>query len=164
MVKADAISMLEQDHKHIRELLHKLTSTTERGVKTRQHLLAEVEWLLKMHMRIEEDIFYPTFKNVATKKEDARLFFEAVEEHHAADKVLAELVKTDPASDEFGGKAKVLKELVLTHADDEEAELFPRVLQLLNKDQLTELAEAMQVRRQDLDEGRSRDRRHHAAE
>ena len=38
----DAISLLEEDHRKMKELLSELESTTERGVKTREELFATV--------------------------------------------------------------------------------------------------------------------------
>ena len=51
--------------------------------------------------------------------------FEALEEHRAVDElVLPDLKNTDPASHQFSGRAKVLRELVEHHADEEEEEMF----------------------------------------
>jgi hypothetical protein len=60
-----------------------------------------------------------------------------------------DLEKTDPGSVEFGGRAKVLKELVDHHADEEE-ELFRTARKLFSKDELKELGERMQQRKEEL--------------
>ena len=62
----------------------------------------------------------------------------------------AELVETDPSTDEFSAKAKVLKELIEHHADEEEKEMFPRARELLGLDALRELGERMQARKEEL--------------
>ena len=73
------------------------------------------------------------------------------EEHRAAGElVLPDLEKTKVTSDQFGGRAKVLKELVEHHADEEEKEMFPRARKLLDKAALTELGQQMQARKQEL--------------
>jgi hypothetical protein len=79
------------------------------------------------------------------------MFFEALEEHRAAgDLVLPDLLRTDVSSDQFGGRAKVLKELVEHHADEEEKEMFPRAKALMDKAQLRELGERMATRKAEL--------------
>ena len=79
------------------------------------------------------------------------MFFEALEEHRAAgDLVLPDLLKTDVQSDQFGGRAKVLKELIEHHADEEEKEMFPRARELMDKAQLEQLGERMAQRKAEL--------------
>lgn len=150
MPAKDAISFLKDDHKKVKALLSKLESTTERGAKTREKLLHEIETEVKVHTQIEEEIFYPAYHEAAKKKDDVRLFFEAVEEHHVVDLVLPEILDTDPASEEFGAKAKVLKELIEHHADEEEKEMFPKARKLLGAGELKELGARLEQRRIEL--------------
>jgi hemerythrin superfamily protein len=156
-MKSNAISMLKEDHVRVRGLLEKLTSTTDRGLKTRQVLLADIERELKVHMHLEEEIFYPDFKSAGEKKADDKLYYEAKEEHRAASRTLADLKRADVASVAFGGKAKVLKELVDHHANEEEKEMFPRVKDLMSQKELEELGSRMQQRKQELEHGRAWD-------
>ena len=147
----NAIQLLKQDHKTVRGLLSDLEATTRRALKRRGELLAKVAREIDVHTRIEEEIFYPAFKQAGDRGEDAKLYHEAREEHRAAgEMVLPDLLKTAPDSEEFGGRAKVLKELVEHHARVEERELFPRARQLLTAAQLRELGERMMERKQEL--------------
>ncbi len=57
----DAISLLKADHKKVRGMLDELEKTTERAVKKREKLLADIESELRVHTDIEETIFYPAF-------------------------------------------------------------------------------------------------------
>jgi hemerythrin-like domain-containing protein len=148
----DAIAFLKDQHDQAKKHLEALAATTDRGVKTRKELLAKIEEELVKHMVIEEEIFYPAFKEAATKKEDEKLYHEAQEEHRAAKRVLTDLLKSDPSSVAFGGKAKVLKELVEHHVEEEESEMFPRARQIFSKADLTQLEERMQARFSNLDE------------
>lgn len=147
----DAITLLKNDHKEMRALLGELESTTTRAIKKRQSLLAKIETNLKAHTSIEEEIFYPAFKQAGEKSDDDKMYFEALEEHRAAgDLVLPDLIGTDPSTDNFSGRAKVLKELVEHHADEEEKEMFPRARKLLDKAELTALGERMEARKREL--------------
>lgn len=147
----DAITLLTNDHKKVRTLLGELADTTSRAEKTRTELLAKIALALKVHTTIEEEIFYPAFKEAGQKSDDDKMFFEAMEEHRAAgDLVLPDLLKTQVTTDKFGGRAKVLKELVEHHAGEEEKEMFPRARTLLGKEALVELGERMAARKQEL--------------
>ena len=147
----DAIALLTEDHKKVRALLTELADTTNRAEKTRSELLAKIATEIEVHTTIEEEIFYPAFKDAGEKGEDNKMFFEALEEHRAAGElVLPDLLKTAVTSDQFGGRAKVLKELIEHHADEEEKEMFPRARTLLGKEALVELGERMAARKQEL--------------
>jgi len=147
----DAITLLKEDHRKVKKLLGELAETTNRAEKTRGELLERIAGELKAHMAIEEEIFYPAFKAAGEKSDDDQQYFEALEEHRAAgDLVLPDLLKTSVTSDQFGGRAKVLKELVEHHADEEEEEMFPRARELLDAATLAELGARMQARKQEL--------------
>jgi hemerythrin superfamily protein len=147
----DAIQLLKADHKEMRALLGELESSTARGVKKRQKLVTEIQAKLKAHATIEEEIFYPAFKEAGKKNDDDKMFFEALEEHRAAgDLVLPDLVKTDPSSEQFSGRAKVLKELVEHHAGEEEKEMFPRAKKLLSREELVQLGQQLEARKEQL--------------
>jgi hemerythrin-like domain-containing protein len=165
MAKPNALSMLKEDHQKVKKLLDKLTSTTDRGVKTRRELLDQIREEIKVHTHIEEEIFYPTFKNAVSSKSALRLYYEAMEEHHAADKVLSDLMRTDPGTVAFGGKAKVLEELVVHHAEEEEGEMFSVARDVLTPEELESLGEEMAARKEKIREGRAWDTSaSHAAE
>ena len=144
----NAISSLRADHTKVKKLLAELERTTERGVKTRTELVREIEMELKIHSKLEEEMFYPAFKAAAKKKDDKELFFEATEEHHVVDMVLPELKATSPKSEQFGAKAKVLKELIEHHIKEEENEMFARARTLMSDSELRELGNMMQARRE----------------
>ena len=147
----NAIELLKSDHQKVRGLLAELAETTHRASKTRIELLGKIALELRVHTTIEEEIFYPAFREAGEKHEDEKMFFEAMEEHRAAgDLVLPDLEATEVDSDQFGGRAKVLKELVEHHADEEEKEMFPRARELLGVDALRELGERMQARKVEL--------------
>jgi hemerythrin-like domain-containing protein len=147
----NAIELLKKDHEKVRGLLGELAETTNRASKGRPELLRKIALELKVHTKIEEEIFYPAFREAGEKSDDEKMFFEAMEEHRAAgDLVLPDLLATEVETDQFGGRAKVLKELVEHHADEEEKEMFPRARELLGLEALRELGERMQARKQEL--------------
>jgi hemerythrin superfamily protein len=150
MPEQDAISLLKSDHKKVKALLEELEKTTERGAKKRQKLLGQIEQELMVHTNIEETIFYPAFRDAVAKREDREMYFEALEEHHVVKLVLPELKSTDPTSEPFAAKAKVLKELVTHHAKEEERDMFPEAKKVLDKEKLQDLGTRMQAKKKEL--------------
>jgi hemerythrin superfamily protein len=147
----NAIELLKEDHKKVRALLSELTDTTKRAEKTRTELLAKIAKEIEVHTKIEEEIFYPAFKDAAGEGDDEALYFEAIEEHRCAgDLVLPDLLATDVTSDKFSGRAKVLKELIEHHAGEEEKEMFPKARELLGNEMLRELGAKMEARKAEL--------------
>ena len=147
----NAIALLKADHATVRALLGRLEETTPRGTKVREELLARIHRGIGVHATIEEENFYPAFTAARERGDDDKMYFEALEEHRAAgDLVLPDLLATDPSSECFGGRAKVLKELIEHHAKEEEREMFPRARELLSADELQALGERMARRKQEL--------------
>jgi hemerythrin superfamily protein len=147
----DAITLLKNDHDAVEKLLEELAQSTPRGVKKRTELLEKIRVELKAHTTIEEEIFYPAFKARGDQSDDDKMYFEALEEHRAAgDLVLPDLLATPVGNEKFSGRAKVLKELVTHHADEEQKEMFPRAKKLLDKATLASLGEKMAMRKAEL--------------
>jgi hemerythrin HHE cation binding domain-containing protein len=140
----DAISMLQQEHDQMRKLLDRLESTTERGVKTRQELFATIKGELTLHEVIEEEIFYPELKAHPKAEE---IVLEGYEEHHVVDLVMGELEALDVDDESWGAKAKVMKENVEHHMEEEEGDMFKKARQVFDRDELEELGRRMEERR-----------------
>ena len=84
----DAIKLLKADHEKVRGLLGQFENAT--GAR-REKLRGQIDRELKVHTQIEEEIFYPAFRDAARKKDDKKMYFEALEEHHVVDLVLPEM-------------------------------------------------------------------------
>jgi hemerythrin-like domain-containing protein len=151
-----ALELLKEDHRKVKELLSELVQTTTRAEKKRQQLLTKIDQELHIHTHIEEEIFYPAFKE-AGNSEFSKTYFEALEEHRAVSElVLPDLRKTSPTSEKFSGRAKVLKELVEHHADEEEKDMFKKASKAMSKEELAELGQKMSERKQELQRQMSR--------
>ena len=146
----DAVAVLKADHRKVEELFAQLEKTSERGASRRTKLVAQIESELKVHMRIEEDIFYPAFREAVTKKDDRELYFEALEEHHGADMILKELKALDPSDETFGAKAKFLKEMIEHHVEEEEGQMFPKARKAMGAEMLRDLGDEMTERKRSL--------------
>src|SRR2546425_11550539 len=136
-----ATDLLRKQHKSVKALFKKVENT-EDGRRRRQ-LMDQIANELKIHTKIEEEIFYPAVREIGTSKAE-EMGDEAYEEHHVVDLVLAELPQVDPEDERFAAKMTVLSELVEHHADEEEDEMFPMCEKKLGRDRLQELGERMQ--------------------
>ena len=116
----DPIQLLKKQHREVEALFKKIEKA--RGAQ-RRALMDELTANLKLHMAIEEKIFYPAVQQLPAKKaEDMTL--EAYEEHAVVKLVLAELPGVDPEDERFDAKMTVLSELIEHHVEEEEDEMF----------------------------------------
>jgi hemerythrin superfamily protein len=142
----DAIRVLLRQHRSVEKLFEKFEET--RGTAARKKLCEQISDALAVHTTIEEKIFYPATKDARTED----LLLEAVEEHLATKRIIADLLETDADDEHFAARMKVLKEQVEHHVEEEERELFPRVKKLLDVheldalgDELDEMTEELQA-------------------
>jgi hypothetical protein len=136
----NAISLLKADHDKVKKMLDEGESTTERGVKTRTELLAELKAELTIHERIEEEIFYPALKS-HPKATD--IVLEGYEEHHVVDEIMGELEETDVSDETWSAKFKVMKENIEHHIEEEEGEMFKQARSVFDTDELETLGARM---------------------
>lgn len=139
----NAIDLLIEDHERVKDLLTRLSESTERALKTRAELLHKLDVEVTIHTQLEEQILYPAYKE-AGGKEELKMYHEAKEEHRAVDSlVLPDLKATDPGSVQFSGRVKVCKELLEHHIEEEESEMFPHARELLGDQRLQEMGRQM---------------------
>ena len=138
----NAFTLLKADHKKVAGIFEKLEPTTERGVKTREELFAQLKNELDVHTRIEEDILYPRLKEI---DETEDLTLESYEEHAVVKTLLAELDALAKDDETWGAKLKVLQENVEHHVEEEEGELFPKAQKQLSTEEINELGDKLEA-------------------
>ncbi len=139
----DAVDLLEGQHREMEDLFEALEAASGAG---KQKIFIEIADKLAVHATIEERDFYPAVK--AKRTED--ILLESLEEHLGIKRVLADLLAIDVSDDTFDAKAKVLKEQVEHHVEEEEEDLFPKVRKLLDKDTLIAIAQQMTATQEEL--------------
>lgn len=117
----DAIELLTQQHREVEDAFDKLEAA--RSDAQREKMFLKVADLLAAHSKIEETIFYPAAFNEDTEEE----LREAVEEHLVAKRIIADMLEMEPSDPQFMGKARVLRDVIEHHVEEEEEELFPQV-------------------------------------
>jgi iron-sulfur cluster repair protein YtfE (RIC family) len=139
----DILELLASQHAEVDQLIEKL----EGDDADRDEVFAEMADKLAAHATVEETIFYPA----AMSKTTSEQLHEAVEEHLAVKRVLADMLDLDPESDEFDAKLAILKEQVSHHAhDEEEGKLFPKLRREMDADTRAALANEVLARFEEL--------------
>ncbi|MBV8283707.1 MAG: hemerythrin domain-containing protein [Candidatus Eremiobacteraeota bacterium] len=141
----DAIALLKRDHAEVKEMFEQVEALSERATATRGKLFQKIDAALELHTQIEEQVFYPAFKERAEDSEEREKILEAFEEHHVAKAVIAELKELDPSDETFAPKLNVLMEAVRHHIKEEEGQLFKMARELFDRDELTELGERLEA-------------------
>ena len=131
-----ATEILTNDHNLALSMIDELKDrhNNERG---NRDIFRDLDMALRLHMRIEEEIFYPALEQDAEFK---GLIAESVPEHNEARQFLDDMeALNNPASDEFQNLLTKLRFAVRQHAEKEEADIFPRALASLGADRIAEL-------------------------
>jgi iron-sulfur cluster repair protein YtfE (RIC family) len=118
----NAIELLKQDHREVEGYFEEYEDLTDDDAKA--ELAEKICNALKMHMQIEEEIFYPKARD-ATGDED--LLDEALVEHAGAKHLIEEIESMEVGDDLYDAKIRVLSEQIKHHVEEEEDELFPEV-------------------------------------
>jgi hemerythrin-like domain-containing protein len=139
----DAITLLKQDHKAVRALFRRFERAGVGATKTRAELAAQIIEQLSRHAAVEEQLFYPLVRE--TFPEDEEYVLEAIEEHHAAKAMLAEIDRLPATHERFRAKMIVLIESVERHIEEEETTVFPQLRPRLGRRRLAELGKAIEA-------------------
>jgi hemerythrin superfamily protein len=140
---ASAIELLEADHREVEALFEQYEELEDQPKKER--LALKICLSLQIHAQIEEEIFYPAAREAIAKSE---LIDEAIVEHSAAKKLIAEIETMEVGDKLRDAKVKVLGEQISHHVEEEENELFPEVED--SKLNLAELGQKMAGRKAQL--------------
>lgn len=133
----DAITLLEQDHRQLEDLLAR---GVESGGKARKALLDRIAAELTVHETIEEQVLYPALKEYP---EARGIVLEGFQEHHVADLIMKELYDTSVADEQWGAKFKVFKENIEHHIQEEEGPMFRTARGVMTHEQLVALGARM---------------------
>ena len=144
----DALQLLKKDHRTVNALFKEFEALGDRAGKTKKKIVEKIIRELSVHAAIEEMVFYPAIRATAAKVEADEAdddVLEAIEEHHIVKWTLSELEKLEPEDERFEAKVTVLIESVRHHVKEEEEDLFKKVKQLFEPQELLALGEAMEA-------------------
>lgn len=136
-----ATDLLKKQHRQVEKLFKQCEKTED--PRQRRQIMQQIAAELKLHTKLEEELFYPAVREVRTSKA-GEMVDEAYEEHHVVDLVLAELPEVDPEAERFEAKMTVLSELIEHHVEEEEGEMFPMAEKKLGAERMKALGERME--------------------
>ena len=111
----NAVALLKADHRQVASWFAQFEKTN--AASRKNALAVKICAALTVHMKVEEEIFYPAFI-VATKDKD--MHHEAVVEHAGAKAMIRQIGKTGPSDGYFDSKVHVLSEMIKHHVKEEE--------------------------------------------
>jgi len=114
----DAITLLTEDHRRVERLFEEFDRTQDPEVALRVCLE------LSVHAMVEEEMLYGLY----SAKVDHAGAAEARAEHQQAKDLILALEGMEPGSDEMVSTMTQLKESVQHHVQEEEHEMFPKLL------------------------------------
>jgi hemerythrin-like domain-containing protein len=141
----DALQMLRDDHRKVRELFRQYEDAKGPSMKKSIADTALVE--LNIHSVLEEEIFYPAVRRQGNGS--GQIVRRAEQEHHTAEQLMDELMKMEAGNAEFDAKFHVLIESVKKHIEEEEAEMLPLAAEV-GMARLEQLGKQMEQRKQEL--------------
>jgi iron-sulfur cluster repair protein YtfE (RIC family) len=133
----DILDKLKEEHDEAKALLKQLVEGT--NARERKATLKKLKAALVPHLRAEEKVVYDAVLALKDKQEqqDGE---EGYLEHDLGDRMLATLGKiTNAMSPEFSAAAKVLKELVEHHVEEEERNIWAAVRDNFSNEDRTEM-------------------------
>lgn len=119
---ADAIKLLKDDHREVKDMFRKFEAAKDDDSKLK--LAKQICIALTVHAQIEEELFYPAARAAI---DDDDLLDEAEVEHGSAKQLIADIESMQPGDPLFDAKVSVLGEYINHHVEEEEGEMFPEV-------------------------------------
>jgi hemerythrin superfamily protein len=141
----DAIELLKRDHAAVKKAFKQFEKAKYKDPNAMREFVATICNDLRMHSKLEEEIFYPA---VRERIKDDELMNEALVEHNSATMLIHELEKMAGNDPMLKPTATVLAEYVQHHVREEEREILPKAKRL--KLDLTRMAEQMLARKDEL--------------
>jgi hypothetical protein len=124
----DAIALLMDDHRRVKELFDEFKKFQESGQEgyedLKQELMDAVCAELKIHAQIEEELFYPPVRE-ALRDDD--LMNEAEVEHQSFKDLIEEIEDGNAGDGMTCARFIVLGEYVQHHVREEHESMFPKV-------------------------------------
>jgi hypothetical protein len=140
--KMEPTALLMEDHEKVKGLWRQFEKA---GESEKWEIGHKIIMELKVHTKLEEDLFYPECERVEELKD---LIAEAIEEHNVVDHVIEEIEALPQGDETFEPKMTVMFENVEHHIEEEEGELFPKARKSLRD--LEALAQRMMSHKQEL--------------
>ena len=153
----DAIELLKKDHQRVTELFRRfnggvgLTGIVNRftgNVSERQRRAAAEQICneLELHTRIEEEVFYPAVRSL-DDEELNEMLNGSYQEHGTVKEEVAVIRRGIGKDPDLQAKMNEMQSNVDHHVREEEGEMFPRVVEMMDGGRRAELGRELQARK-----------------
>ena len=136
----DVLKLIKADHRQVETLFSVIESTDD------PHKLYEcfnrLYNALNVHAEAEEQTFYPAIRHC---QDIEQLVNAAQSEHDEAQQILEELESFSPTSAEFKQKIGELKQVIQHHVQEEENEIFSKVLNCMSQEEREQLGKEFEA-------------------
>jgi iron-sulfur cluster repair protein YtfE (RIC family) len=136
-----ATEILTQEHREALDLISRLEGAGAGATGSYDGILKKLEAALLLHMREEEEIYYPA---VAKNEEFSDLLSYSIPEHETVREYLTQLDGLAPSDETFQDVLGDLRSAIEDHAENEEDEVFPKSIEVLGEDRIEELGDEIQ--------------------
>ena len=136
----DVVDLLQEQHQQVKRQFSELEQLSGEAKLDKFEQLGR---LLAVHETAEEEVVYPAVRKMVDDGDmlaDARTAEEA-----EAKKALSELEELGVDHPDFESRLRSLQQIVLTHAENEEKEVFPELRQSHSREQLETMARGVQA-------------------
>ena len=141
MAQQDACTLLDEDHVKVEQLFQQYNGAGDDARK--RELARQICQELRVHIEIENEIFYPAFRQAT---QDDQLVKHSLHEH---DEALSLIGTIEAARQPHDQTMKTLEGAIRDHVKDEREKMFPQARQSGKMD-LMGLADQLQARKAEL--------------
>ena len=134
------VDLLQDQHQQVRSLFSQLEEVS--GDASRDQFEQLVR-LLAVHETAEEEVVYPAVRKMVDDGD--RLADARTAEEAEAKEALSELERLGVDHADFGAKLNSFRQMVLTHAENEETQVFPKLRAAHSSEQLQTMARGVQA-------------------
>jgi len=135
-----ATEILKKDHREAMSLVEDLEGASD-GTGSYADTFNQLESALHLHMREEEEIYYPA---LAQHDEFSDMMDDSVAEHEMVKQMLAQMGELAPSSPEFQDLLAEMKTALEAHIKKEEDDIFPESIEVLGADSIEVLGEEIE--------------------
>lgn len=135
----DALELLKNDHDKVKQLFQRFQSIKDES--DHRKMFEEIKTELQAHTHIEESIFYPAVEKFEELED---LVSESLEEHSTVKDLIDEIDGMNKDGEDLRPAVMELIESVEHHAEEEENEMFPKLRELMDRQELERLGKELE--------------------
>jgi len=130
-------TLLKKDHRLVSGLIATLEMTPRSNRAIREKLFEQIRTSVMVHAQAEEEVLYPAIRTLIAS--DGESPVDAYREHQEVKDLLSDLRTMDISTDPFDSKFAIFKSKLDHHVEEEENEMFPKLIRHTSEEQQEDL-------------------------